>query len=312
MSSDDNKLASELGRRLLEFHEQDTPIPAVESDKAREVLAGQLVDSVRRVQYVHTVRKRDVSRKRADPNNPDMFDPIKAAIWHKRNGNFEEACWLVFLSTHFGKHKEGGWRYARQVYQRMGQHGIWDWDSVSSSPAAFRDWLDKNADRIQNSAEPGGFGNHRKYQSLKAYGKRGTGAAVESYVDWIDPPHTHREKFERAVDRATSRYEAFDILYQSMDDVKEFGRLGKFDYLAMIGKIGLTDISPGSTYMKGATGPLDGARLLLEDGNEDLSPSDINKVMMRLSNHLDVDMQVLEDALCNWQKSPLEFKSFRG
>jgi len=47
-----------------------------------------------------------------------------------------------------------------------------------------------------------------------------------------------------------------------MNDVERFGRTAKFDYLTMVGKLGLAAIEPGSTYMQGATGPLKGARLL--------------------------------------------------
>jgi hypothetical protein len=34
--------------------------------------------------------------------------------------------------------------------------------------------------------------------------------------------------------------------------------------------------------------------------------------LVQLGAGLGVGMQVLEDALCNWQKSPVQFKRFRG
>ena len=39
---------------------------------------------------------------------------------------------------------------------------------------------------------------------------------------------------------------AFDILYHSMGAVASFGRTARFDYLTMIGKLGLAPIEPGS------------------------------------------------------------------
>ena len=41
-----------------------------------------------------------------------------------------------------------------------------------------------------------------------------------------------------------------------MDTVQRFGRLGKFDFLTMLGKLGIAPIEPGITFLKGATGPL--------------------------------------------------------
>jgi hypothetical protein len=47
-----------------------------------------------------------------------------------------------------------------------------------------------------------------------------------------------------------------------MRAVASFGRTARFDYLTMVGKLGLAGIEPGSTYMQGATGPFTGACLL--------------------------------------------------
>jgi hypothetical protein len=81
----------------------------------------------------------------------------------------------------------------------------------------------------------------------------------------------------------------------------------------MIGKLGLAEIVPGSTYMQGATGPVDGARLLFGGSKKaDISRKSLNQRLVDLDSHLNVGMQVLEDALCNWQKSPSQFKRFRG
>ena len=65
--------------------------------------------------------------------------------------------------------------------------------------------------------------------------------------------------------------------------------------------------------MHGATGPLAGARLLFTgDEMASIGPADLDAWLIALDSDLDVGMQVLEDALCNWQKSPLEFVPFRG
>ncbi|MCH7749101.1 MAG: hypothetical protein IH939_13500, partial [Acidobacteria bacterium] len=70
---------------------------------------------------------------------------------------------------------------------------------------------------------------------------------------------------------------------------------------------------PGSTYMGNSTGPLEGARLLFSGKKTaPLNPAELDEWLGELEVQLNVGMQVLEDALCNWQKSPGEFTPFRG
>ena len=96
------------------------------------------MESIHRVRYVARVLERDISPDRADPAS-DLFDPIKAAAHHAREGRHDEACWLVFLSVHFGKSLKTGWRYARDIYGALGGPSRWDWARVSADPAGFRD-----------------------------------------------------------------------------------------------------------------------------------------------------------------------------
>ena len=102
---------------------------------------------------------------------------------------------------------------------------------------------------------------------------------------------------------------AFRELYRTMDGIASFGRTARFDYLTMIGKLRLAPIEPDSTYMQSSTGPLRGARLLF---GVQASPAQLDQWLIKLDARLGVGMQVLEDALCNWQKSPKEFIPFRG
>ena len=41
-------------------------------------------------------------------------------------------------------------------------------------------------------------------------------------------------------------------------------------------------------------------------------PRQLDQWLVELEAHLSVGMQVLEDSLCNWQKSPDRFDRFRG
>ena len=307
------RLAHSLHARLRVFDRQYIRLPGIADDRELDVFVGQLVESIRRVDYVARLRERDISVRRTDPRD-EIFDPIRAAIVHERYGNIEEAFWLVFLFVHFGKHRKGGWRYAREVYGRLGARDIWDWSTISTDPDGFRDWLAENQGRLHRQGVPGGFGNHRKYESLDPYSPHGTGEAVASYVGWVAPPRTHATLIADTVHAARDDAGvAFHHLYRAMDAVSRFGRTARFEYLAMLGKLCLAPIEPASPYLSGSTGPLKGARRLFT-GNPDyrITPMDLEAQLGELQPALEVGFQVLEDALCNWQKSPRVFRAFRG
>ena len=305
----DRDLARSLDGDLLEFERAVRPLPGIHLQANRQAYLEQVLESVHRVRFVAAIRARPLSDRRGDPDS-EFFDPLKAAILQQRRGNIEEAFWLVFLFVHFGKHARAGWRYAREVYGRLGSGRRWDWASTNADPAAFRAWLNINQESLKREGIPHGFGNHRKYESLDADSANGTGAVFDSYVAWISPPRTHQQVMAEACRQAgNDPRRAFDNLYRSMVAVSRFGRTARFDYLTMIGKLGLARIEPGSAYLQNATGPLRGARLLF-GVNENASVLD--QWLVELNSRLNVGMQVLEDALCNWQKSPAEFKPFRG
>ena len=309
MRPGDRELARQLEERLLAHEHNVRPLPGIRESANRMAFLEQLVESIRRIKFVQTIRTRPLSARRSDPND-QLFDPLKAAILHQRSGEIEEAFWLVFLFVHFGKNARGGWRFAREVYGRVGEGMCWNWTRVSSDTTGFREWLHAHETELKREGVPGGFGNHRKFQSLDAYARDGTGSTIETYVAWVHPPRTHQALMDEAYQRADfNRRRAFHILYRSMVAVAGFGRLARFDYLTMVGKLGLAQIEPGSTYMQGASGPLKGARLLY---GHDASAAVLDAWLLELDTEIGVGMQALEDAICNWQKSPAEFIAFRG
>jgi hypothetical protein len=302
----EKKRAAKIDGGLKSFHAGTRPLPGITRKNRQDALIEQFIESMRRIDFVRVISGRQISHLRADPAS-DLFDPIRAAAWHQQHGNIDEACWLVFLSVHFGQNLNTGWRLAQGVYGGRGG-GIWTWQRVSTAPRQFRVWLGANQTALKVA---GKFGNHRKYESLDAQSPRGTGEAIESYVQWINPPRTHAQ-FLAAASAATgaNRRQTFDWLYRSMqENVKRFSRLSCFDYLTMLGKLNLAPIEPGSVYMNGATGPFDGGKLLF-GGSPTREQLDV--WLVELGDHLGVGAQVMEDAICNWQKSPDVFKRFRG
>src|ERR1039458_727084 len=302
MRKEDLIFAKAISKRLNAFDEKVHPLPGIEDEDARRTFIFQIVESVRRIRFVQEVSKRSIAESRKDPST-EYFDPVRAAILHKREGELDEASWLVFLFVHFGKNATSGYRLIADVYGKMGQGGVWTWAQVSQDPLAFRHWLDKNQQNLKTSDHiHRGFGNHRKYQSLDAWKPTGTGEAVHTYATWVTDSGGHGELFTNALEVAGGDpEEAFAHLFTEMNAVTSFGRTAKFDYLAMIGKLGLAEIRPNSVHFGGATGPVTGARLLFTGKmKSDDSRKKLESFSDSLASHLYVDKQAIEDSLCNW------------
>ena len=284
---------------------QGMNLAGLNNNSLLDTFAKQILDSVRRINWVYTYRERTISESVCDPQDLS-FDPIKAAIYYHRAGNFDEACWLIFLSTHCGKHKTKGWHMLSQLYQR--QNGVWSWPAITHSPNDFDTWYRSVQPNLTRA-----FGNHRKFETLKPDSRRGTNNVIKSYIDWVKPPYDHHAFFNSLDSDETNPTKKFDTIYQSMGQVISFGRTGIFDYLCMIGKVGLLEIEPGSIYIKDATGPKNGAIKLFRLTNN--RNSILEEKVKTLNENLSLEkmgFQVLEDAICNWQKSPNKYIHFSG
>lgn len=270
-----------------------------------DTLAWQFIASLRREDYYRLVQSKPIDAHRADPNSA-TFDAERAVAFQLQRGNVDEAGWLIFLMTHFARRPDSRWQRLQDVYGKLGA-GIWDWTSVQADPPAFLLWLTANWRNVR-----GAFGNHRKYESLNPAAKRPMSRAVQDYLAWIGPGG-HQQFFADTVRRAgNDPHVIFDQLYRSMR-VNSFGRLAKFDYLSLVGRYRLAPIAAGSAYLDGATGPGRGARLLV-DGNPTSATANgtLQIALDELDRCLDVGMEVIEDALCNWQKSPRRFVHYKG
>ena len=293
------RLAKELGAAKTALGLKGLP------DQATiDTLALQFVASLRREDYYRLVQAKAVGADRADPNGT-FFDPERAVAHHMQQGNVDEAGWLIFLMTHFAR-PLSGWQRLKDVYGRLGA-GRWDWATVSADPNAFYAWLGANWQAIG-----GAFGNHRKYESLNPAASRPMRRAVADYLAWIGQAG-HAAFFANAVRAAgNDPHTIFDHLYRSLV-IRSFGRLAKFDYLSLVSRYGLAPIEAGSAYLDGATGPGRGARLII-DGSATSSTSNAaaQRKLDALDGTLKVGMAVMEDALCNWQKSPKKFIHYLG
>jgi hypothetical protein len=312
MKPGDRVLAQEISNKLIAFDSGVCRLPGISNPQAHNCLVVQMVDSIRRVKYVEVIRDKSLSDIYTNPHDV-YYDPIKAASWLRQQGNLNEAFWQVFLATHFGKNKKSGWTLAKEIYKGEGPNLLWTWNNVSSNFLNFRQWLVENQDRIKRL---GSFGNHRKYQSLDAHSNTGTGMAIGSYVDWVGSDHDHDVLIQDGMMQVGDDPKVlFNFLYNSMNQVVSFGRTARFDYLTMIGKLRLTPIIPDSTYMQQATGPKKGARLLFGGSvSANIGEARLSELLEILDEQMELffGMQILEDALCNWQKSPERYVYFGG
>ena len=299
-STEKKEIIEDLTIRL-----QNLNLPGLNNHRLLNTFAKQILDSIRRVNWVYAHKDRYINESTCNPNN-NYFDPIKAAIYYQKNGNYDEACWLIFLLTVCGKHRKKGWLMLRQIYQKKSNE-VWSWSAVTASIDDF--------DQCYRSKYPNltrAFGNHRKFETLKPDSKIGTNNVIKSYIKWIDNPYEHETFFNSLTINDTNSIEKFDSVYNSMGQVIRFGRMSIFDYLCMLGKVGLLKIKPGKIYIKNATGPKKGALKLFNSTDSEIileeKIKDLNK-NLPLGN---IGFQILEDAICNWQKSPHKYIHFSG
>lgn len=302
--------------KLLEAKEVSSSCKGLINHERRLVLAKQLADSVRRIQYVKTLGTRGVSELRANPYS-ELFDPLKAAIHFKNREEIDEAFWLVFLATHFGKSTTSGWRLCSDIYGAMGNQEIWTWRRVCSDLNGFREWYGQASRQMASDGIVRRFSNHRKFESLKPDTAKSVPNVVESYVHWVGGHNSHVARLEEALYAIGHDSELlFGYLYESIQrNVLSFGRLASFDHVTMLSKIGLVEAYPQIAYLADSSGPRQGASLLIYGHKGDMRSAAMEAKLKDLAKTLnlgDFAMQILEDALCNWQKNPEVYKYFRG
>src|SRR4051794_20595158 len=128
----------------------------------KSALAAQLVDSVRRIAYLNLLAARSRSPALYTPYS-GSFEPLGGGAALLRIERIDDAYWLVYLATHFGKHKTDGWNLTEDFFGRFGQGGVWDWATASHDPQALEEWLAANYPAEAPASRSRRFGNHRKF-----------------------------------------------------------------------------------------------------------------------------------------------------
>jgi hypothetical protein len=297
----------EISNTLASHSQNVRPLAGIADPRARGALAMQIMASLRRDEYFQIIQNRGLmTADRADPNSA-RFEAELGVVYFLQNGMYDEAAWLIFLMVALAKPGDSGWARLKDIYGKLGQ-GRWSWQEVAAAPSAVEDWLAQYWNAIG-----GKFGNHRKYASLRPDSALPFGRAVTEYVTWVIANGGHQALFGRLIlEGGNDPHSIFDRFYDSLP-IKGFGRLGRFDWVAMLARYGFTPAEAGSAYLKEATGPKAGIKLLFEnDAESSTSPAVLQAWLDDLDGDLKVGMEVLEDSICNWQKTPLKFTHFNG
>jgi hypothetical protein len=300
----------DLANSLSQYERDHGELLGLVEPAWRDTLLAQIISSLRRVSFFRVINQRHVDNARGDPHH-ELFDPIRAASLLSRQGLVDEGVWMAFIGTHFGKHVIDKFKLAANVYGSFGQGPIWTLENYSRDPLGFERMLINNETKLMDPRSSGSYSNHRRYQSKQP---SKISLVFRSFWGWQLACGGFRNRLLRVHSSIGQQPEAaFRALYQSMAPVSGFGRLGRFDFLTLIGKLELAPIEPDSVHLAGATGPLAGARLLFHGRRDFPEPvSSLEPRVDALDNYLMVGKQVIEDSLCNWQKNPSYFVYFKG
>lgn len=293
-------------KEMLDNAKQEIDLPGIDSYPEEHTFIKQILDSTKRIQYLKIIQDRGCSISRANPYT-NGFNPLMGAVALLNENNYDEACWLVFLYVLFGKDKRG-YGLLKSFYNRLGdENSLHSYHYVVQNLDEVGEWIEVNRAALKAN---GNFGNHRKYESLKNSPK-GIINTIRSYIELMHLGH--EEYFESIINIVgNDRFKLFDYLYKDFSKIFRYGRLSIFDHLTMLGKLNIIEIEPASCYIKDATGPKDGLKDLLNLQNIDNKT--LEQVSIIISNHLKLPfkMQILEDALCNWQKSKTVYIRFKA
>ena len=167
----------ELSTNLDKFHREIYSLTIMGNTAMFDCFLLQLIDSIRRIEYFNALRENRPTEKSTDARVVG-FNPIRAALYFSNSGQIDEAFWLVFLSTHYGKNLKTGWGSLRAFYSGLGSSSnYWNWDHIKGNFDQFTEWYKEYDESIRLA---GAFGNHRKYQSHRFGARNGTYLIVKS------------------------------------------------------------------------------------------------------------------------------------
>lgn len=243
-----------------------------------------------------SIRFRAMAARRWSADRLAEQDIVLHIIRARDGGDFDEAYWLSFLAAHFGresadKNVQGQVESAGRLACAFGTRPFWTWRRVSKSPDDLRRWLMEHAADLRSLS----FGNHRKFESKKP---RALWEVIESFLALVER-YTGSPAAMFKSDDALSPTQRHAVLYERLRPLRRFGRTARFDWLSLLNDLRRLQVAPASCHLRGATGPLAGARRLWPSVK---TPRELEERADQLAAKLGISPLVIEDCLCNWQK----------
>lgn len=297
MNPQHTSLTQMIEEKLWSYNKDVRPLPGLKSRTNGRLFLTYLAEALEEVRSM-VILKQNVVNGNGMSHKNSAFDPLTLAVLQQQQGNDEEAWWLVFLAAYFGKHKKTVWALLQGVYTALDTSIQWTWENTYLNKKLFDQWINDNQEFLRKL---GSFGEQHKYQTLDVHKTAKVVADINSYIDWVQQNGSHKEILNNAVRQVGSKPgDLFHYLYLSIDKGTHLTRPLKFEYLTLIGKLGLADIEPVDAYLMELPALKKGARWLFI-GNEDanIGVKELNQSLKDLAQYLDFyyGIQVLEDAL---------------
>lgn len=261
------------------------------------ILAKQTFDSIRRIQIYETYKIKALQA--AQEKRPFIYTSNPFVLAQRSDLNLQNRAWIIYLATYFGKSNKSKW----SLFNRAAFHkdqSIIGFDQIQSDLDNYFKYL-SSFDFFQDCT----YSNHRKYTAKKLLGSKGLFRSMEFLVNNVEL-YSSKDEME------------FHEMYLLSQKIPNFGRLGGFDFTSSLVKCSFNIKEPKSMYADHSTGPLQALEVLLKLTNNNSSlasqkqlSSDLMEWFLKNSK-IFMSGQVLEDAICNWQKNTRQYIRYTG
>ncbi len=260
-------------------------------------LARQTHDSIRRIDIYRSYKERadQAVNKKLDFNHTS----IPFVLAQRSDLSQNNSLWVLYVATYFGKSNQSKWElFNRATFDN--NRSIMLFEDIQKDLRKYFNYLG-SFDFFAGCS----YSNHRKFTAKRLTGEKGVFGSMEYFVKNVN---------EFSLKDRTD----FHSMYKAAQKIPNFGRLAAFDFSSSLVKCGFMVEEPESMYGEDSTGPLNAIGLLMKLTNQNSSSkakldlcSDLMKWFQKNTNIFMVG-QVLEDAICNWQKNPSTYIRYKG
>lgn len=261
------------------------------------VLAKQTYDSIRRIQVYNAYGLK--ADEAAYKKLPFSYTSNPFILAQRSELNIQNKVWIIYLATYFGKSNKSKWELFNRAVFKKDQSFI-NFDQIKTDLNNYFNYL-SSVDFFEKCT----YSNHRKFTAKSLIGDKGLFKSIEYFVTNIELYCPENEM-------------DFHDMYKLSLKIPNFGRLAAFDFTSSLAKLKLNIKEPKSMYAEHSTGPLKALELLLNLTNKQISKASKKQlesdIMEWFNSNTKIFMvgQVLEDAICNWQKNTLKYVSYSG